>query len=209
MGNLTVTEISNILTNSLETSLGIWYSIILNAFGVIAIACKVVEYQSKKRVSAFILAMASQLLWVSYFVLSGDFISGISCLITFGSVMIFTQREKHQWAKSVWWLVGFLIVQLGLSVLTFKGARDIFPLLAGVTGVVAYYCVDMKKYRAISFFYAMFWLLNSISKGYILALVSDSASLISVSIGIVRYDILKKAPKQQETKDQIEEKQSA
>ena len=193
--NDTIIQISNNLVSTLNNSLGIWYLIILNAFGVIAIGCKVVEYQVKKRLFAFVLAMASQILWVLYFVLSGDFISAVSCLITFSSVLIFTQRERHAWARSVWWLIGFLAIQVVLSVFTFKGWKDIFPALAGITGVFAYYCIDMRKYRATSFFYALFWLLNSISKGYILALVSDSASLISDSIGIIRYDIIKKPSK--------------
>lgn len=190
--NDTIRQISENLVSTLNKSLGIWYLIILNAFGVIAICCKVVEYQSKKRTFAFILAMASQVLWVLYFLFSGDFLSAISCLITFSSVMIFTQREQHKWARSIWWLIGFLLIQMVMTVFTFKSWQDIFPTLAGITGVFAYYCIDMRKYRATSFFYALSWLLNSICKGYVLALISDASSLISVSVGILRYDILKK-----------------
>ena len=190
--NDTIRQISENLVSTLNNSLGIWYLIILNAFGVIAICCKVVEYQSKKRTFAFILAMSSQVLWVLYFLFSGDFLSAISCLITFSSVMIFTQREQHKWARSIWWLIGFLLIQMVMTVFTFKSWQDIFPALAGITGVCAYYCIDMRKYRATSFFYALFWLLNSICKGYVLALISDASSLISVSIGVLRYDILKK-----------------
>ena len=66
--------------------------------------------------------------------------------------------------------------------------------MAGITGVMAYYCVNMRKYRILSFCYATFWLLNSIMKIYLLALISDLASVISVSIGIYRYDIRKQKP---------------
>ena len=124
--NDTIRQISENLVSTLNNSLGIWYLIILNAFGVIAICCKVVEYQSKKRTFAFILAMSSQVLWVLYFLFSGDFLSAISCLITFSSVMIFTQREQHKWARSIWWLIGFLLIQMVMTVFTFKSWQDIF-----------------------------------------------------------------------------------
>jgi hypothetical protein len=117
-------------------------------------------------------------------------------LLTFLAVLLFSQREKYKWAKSVWWLVAFLVVQGALSVFTFKGWKDIFPALAGFGGVLAYYCVDMRKYRAISFFYSLAWLLNSVLKLYLLAFISDLASVISVSVGIYRYDIRKKKQKQ-------------
>ena len=195
---LSVQSFSDNLVSILGNSLGIWYLIILNAFGVIAIGCKVCEYQSKKRSFAFMLANLSQMLWTAYFIFSGDFVSAISCVITFSAVMLFKQRDRHKWAKSVWWLVLFLAIQGTLSFFTYKSWKDIFVILAGVTGVMAYFCVDMRKYRILSFFYASFWLLNSIMKIYLLALISDLASVVSVSIGIFRYDILKSKSKEKE-----------
>lgn len=207
MNNLlfSFTEISNKLVNTLNGTLGIWYVIILNAFGVIAILCKVTEYQMRRRNIVFILAIVAQILWMLYFVFYGDFLSAISCIITFISTLIFSQRENHQWAKSVWWLILFLAVQVAMVILTFKGLKDIFSALAGFLGIFAYYCVDMKKYRITSFFYSLAWLLNSIIKFYPLALASDLFSTISVSIGIYRYDI-KKQPEPEKDKKTEQDK---
>lgn len=193
-------EISNNLVNSLNVTLGIWYVIILNAFGVIAILCKVTEYQMRSRNIVFILAILAQILWMLYFVFYGDFISAISCIITFISTLIFSQRENHQWAKSVWWLILFLAVQVVMVVFTFKGWKDIFSALAGFLGIFAYYSVDMKKYRRTSLFYSLAWLLNSLIKLYPLALASDLFSAVSVSIGIYRYDILKRPEPEKDKK---------
>ena len=201
-------EISNKLVSILDNSLGIWYLIILNAFGVIAICAKVCEYQSKRRGFAFTLAMISQILWTAYFIFSGDFVSALSCIITFSAVMIFTKRDKYEWAKSIWWLILFLAIQITLSFFTYKSWKDIFVIFAGILGVMAYYCVDMKKYRILSFTYSSFWLLNSIMKVYLLALISDLASVISVTIGLLRYNILKQKPKIEE-KENIEQSKSA
>jgi hypothetical protein len=198
---LSVTQFSDNLVSILSNSLGIWYLIILNAFGVIAICCKVCEYQLRGRKTIFLLAMSSQTLWVLYFVCQGDFISAIASGISFVSVLIFSQREKHAWARSVLWLIFFLALQGALTVFTFKTWRDLFALSAGVLGVFAYYTLDLKKYRFLSLFYALSWLCNSIFKMYPIALASDAFSTISVSIGIYRYDI-----KKQKSTEQVENK---
>lgn len=193
------------LVNSLNGTLGIWYVIILNAFGVIAILCKVTEYQMRRRNIVFILAILAQILWMLYFVFYGDFLSAISCTLTFTSTLIFSQREKHNWAKGVWWLIIFLVIQAVMIVFTFKSFKDVFSALAGILGIFAYYCVDMKKYRITSFFYSLAWMLNSIIKFYPLALACDLFSTISVSIGIYRYDI-KKQPEPEIDKKTEQEK---
>lgn len=206
---LSASETSAKFVSALTGFLGNWYVIIFNAFGVIAIIGKMLEYQSKKRNVAFIIAMCAQVSWLAYFLFSGDFVSVISCIMSFLSVLIFSQRKNHAWAKSVWWLVGFLVLQTVLCVFTFKNWKDIFVIGAGFSGVFAYYCVDMRKYRTISFFFASFWLLNSIMKLYVLALISDAISVISVSIGKYRYDIRKKKLDLIDGKNQIQEQSAS
>ena len=197
MSNLLVSAsvLSARLVATLTAFFGNWYVIIFNGFGVLAIVCKMLEYQAKKRNVAFMIAMLAQLLWLCYFMFSGDFTSSISCIISFAAVLLFSQRKKYAWAKSAWWLVVFLAIQAVLCVFTFKSWKDIFVIGAGVTGVFAYYSVDMRKYRTISIFYASCWLLNSIVKVYALATISDTVSVISVLIGKYRYDIRKKKEK--------------
>ena len=182
-------EISNKLVSILDNSLGIWYLIILNAFGVIAILCKVCEYQFRGRNTIFLFAMFALILWVLYFVFQGDFVSAIANIISFTSVFIFSKREKCKWARSVWWLILFVAIQCLLSAFAFKSWKDLFAFAAGVVGVFAYFCIDLKKYRFLSFFYAVAWLGNSLFKMYPVALCCDVFSTISVTLAIIRYDI--------------------
>ena len=59
MNNLmlfSMAEFSEKMVNALDANLGIWYLIILNAFGVLAIILKVIEYQIKKRSLMMVIA---------------------------------------------------------------------------------------------------------------------------------------------------------
>ena len=189
---LTVGDFSQNLVSSLSNSLGFWYLIILNAFGVIAITLKVIEYQSKTRRGSLTFAILSDLCWTMYFLLQGNFVSALMCAIAVMQFVIFMQREKHSWANSKLWLVFFFALQGVSGILTFINWYDVFAITAGLITVVMYYVYDRKTYRIFSFFYVLCWLMNSGFNGYLLPLLNDSFSMVSVIIAIVRYDILKR-----------------
>ena len=189
-------QVSEKLLSVLTSSLGTWYIVILNAFGVLAISCKVVEYQVKKRNAMMIVATSANFLWVLYFIFYGDFSSALTCAIGVVRLLIFMQKGKHKWADSIWWLVFFVLLQTVVTVFTFKDLRDVFSLSAGFVGIITYFMVDQKKYRALSLVHMSLWVVNSAIKFYPIALISDTMSTISVAVAIVRFAIAEKKEKQ-------------
>ena len=197
-------ETSSKLVEYLNANLGIWYLIILNAFGVMAILCKVLEYQIKRRGTMLIVATFANISWVMYFMLNGNFTAGLTCLLVVIRMLIYIQRDKKAWAKSNWWLVAFTILQTVVAITTFKYWQDAFSIIAGYIGIFAYIMPSQKTYRLFSLAYMVLWLSNSICYfavsgiAYLLALISDSFSTTSVLVGIWRYDISKKAIKEKD-----------
>ena len=169
------------------------YLIILNGFGVLAICCKVTEYQVKKRMTMLVVATFANFLWVMYFVFYGDWASALTCIVSTIRLLIFLQRGKRKWADSSFWLYFFLILQVVVSFFSFNSWKDLFALTAGFVGIIAYYVIDQKKYRFLSLIFMLLWIVNGLLKFYPVALVSDTFSLISVTVAIFRYDIF--APK--------------
>ena len=189
---LSITDISNGIVNTLSTSLGVWYVILVNAFGVISIILKVTEFQCKSRKYIFFFATSSTFCWVFYFALQGDFVSALINLVCAIQMFVFMQRGKYKWADSIWWMIGFLLVQLAFSVATFKIWSDIFALLGGLLVTVVYFVVNQKAYRALAFISLILWIFNGVFKGYVIALINDSFGAISALVGIIRFDILGK-----------------
>ena len=188
--------VSEKLLSVLTSSLGSWYLIILNAFGVLAICCKIVEYQIKKRGTMMMIATSASFLWVLYFIFYGDFSSALTCAIGVIRLLVFMQKGRHKWADSIWWLVFFLLLQTVVSVFTFKDWHDIFSLTAGFVGIITYFMVDQKKYRAFSLVHMSLWVVNSAIRFYPIALISDTMSTISVAVAIIRFTIAEKRDKQ-------------
>ena len=176
------------------------YLIVLNGFGVLAIGCKVCEYQVKKRDVMLIIATIANVLWVLYFVFYGDLASALTCFIGVVRLLVFMQKGKHKWAESSIWLVLFLILQVAVAIFTYKVWKDLISLTAGFVGIFAYFVASPKKYRYLSFVYMSLWVVNGIIKFYPVALISDTMSLISVTVAIVRFSIMEKRQKKQESK---------
>ena len=186
------TQLVAFLTGTLGQA---WYLVILNAFGVIAIACKIFEYQVAKRDNMFVLATFANVCWVLYFAFYGNLASALTCVINVIKMLIFVQRGKYAWADSIIWLIVFLIFQILVTVFTVSSWLDVFSVTAGFLGILAYFVVNQKTYRALSFVHMAVWVLNSVVNFYPIALISDSVSTISCGVAIYRYDIKNKIDK--------------
>ncbi|MBO7214472.1 MAG: YgjV family protein [Clostridia bacterium] len=184
---LAIADSLSAMVNSLKT-LGVWYYVILNAFGVIAILLKVTEFQFKKRSTILTFALLASTCWIFYFILYGDLVSAIVNFVCIVQGYVFLCREKYKWANSKLWFFFFLVVQITLGIIFFKVWHDIFPIIAGVFNVIAYFVMNKTQYRFFGLCCLIFWVLNSAFKFYPIALANDVFGSISAFVSIVRYD---------------------
>ena len=189
------------IANVLSQSLGIWYLIIINTFGVLAIVFKMSETQLKRRLLIIAFASISTGCWMCYYLLNGNLTSALISLIAIVKYIIFAQREKHKWADSKWWLYGFLVVQIIVGILTFKNWTSIFAVTAGILGTFAYFTVSQKNYRWILLCCQTCWVINGAFNLYYVALIADSLATISIITAIIRFTILEKKEKQNLSKE--------
>ena len=139
--------------------------------------------------------------WFTYFVLQGDFTSAISNMLLIIQGLIFYQRGKHKWANGIGWLFVFLTAQAVFGIITFKTALDLFPIFGGSLCTIEYFVMKEKRYRIIMIFAMTLWLLNSITKGYVLATINDACCVASAIISLIRYSIIDKKEKPIENAD--------
>ena len=173
-------------------ALGFWYYILVYGIGAIAMACSVCSFQFKKRVTIILANCIGQSCWVLHFLLQGDATSAIACGLSAVMLAVFSKKDKWKWATSPL-SIGFVIVLIsGFSILSFKDWRDIFPLLAGVFAVIANSRSSEKRLRQFGLLWCIFWLMNSITKLYPVALATDAMCTVSAIVSLVRYRDKKK-----------------
>ena len=175
------------------SSLGIWYAILVNAFGVFAIGFKLIESQQKKRGLIMLFAIASTIAWIIYYILNGNLATALIVIIGILKYFIFAEREKHAWANSPIWLILFIVVQVVICAFAVK--EDWTALLscaAGIFSTFAYYTLNVKQYKYILLTSQLCWVFNGVFNGYTIAYISDIIICIAIIIGIIRYTIEEK-----------------
>ena len=186
-------EIGNAIVGGLTAGLGsLWYAVLINFIGVVAIGVKIAETQNKKRNNILMFAILGYLCWVTYFILNGDFTSAMVNLIGCIQGIVFMQRDKHKWANSILWLFFFIAVQLVVAFFIWKSPFSLFSIVGGLICSVAYFIKDERMYRYLIFINILLWIGNGIVYFYAIALIHDTCSAVSILIAIVRYNILGK-----------------
>ena len=173
-----------------------WYLVLVNAVGVGAICVKIIETQNKNRNKIVLLAIINYILWITYFILNGDFTSATVNTISCVQLLVFIQRGKYKWADSKWWLALFFAVQFGACFLIWKGPFSLFSITAGFLATLAYFVKDVKIYRYLFLALILLWIGNGIVYFYPIALIHDTVAAISIIIAIIKYNILGKQPKE-------------
>ena len=182
-------ELSFLLLN---TTLPTWQVVLFNVVGVISIFLQIMIFQMKARKHIILFSIASNVGWFTYFALQGDFISGLSSITGILSNVIFLFRGKYRWADSKLWLALFLCIAASIAIITFKDWRDVFPMIACLTSTTAFFMMKEQRIRLISIVTYTFFMCNSISKLYIVALIADVTALLSAIISFIRYAKLNK-----------------
>ena len=177
----------SISVDGLINSMGFLYWIMVYAIGIIAMALSVVAFQFKHRVTIILSSFFGQSCWVIHFLLQGDLTSAIACALSAVMLAVFSKKEKWKWSTHPVTVGVFIVLITGFSLLSFAGWTDVFPLLAGVFAVIANSRAEEKRLRQFSFFWCIFWLLNSTFKMYPVAFANDFLCTASTVIALVRY----------------------
>ena len=184
---VSISSISDKLVSTLDGTMGIGYVILYNAIGVISIVLQflIFQMQSKKRI--VFVGVLSDVGWLAYFALQGDFISGMANIIGIMSKIIILLGGKYAWAKSKGWNVFFLAFVAVFSVFTFKVWQDVFAIIACTSSVLAFFMEKENNIRKVALISFTAFACNSISKLYIVALIADLTALTSIIISLIRY----------------------
>lgn len=164
---------------------------------VVAMATNVLSYQQKKQkgVIGFQL-FGSMLFSVSYFML-GALMGGFLNLIGTIRAIIFINKKRFH-ADHIAWLIGFETVYLCAYALTFTvfGAEtsayrlvlELLPVIGATANTVSYRMKGAKEIRRLGLIGSPAWLIYNIVSFSIGAILCEVFSLISIVIGMIRFD---------------------
>ncbi len=166
--------------------------IIAQAIGFVAMVLLVYSFQKNTRKGILTLQLASESLWVVHYFMIGAYTGMALNLVGVARCYVYANRETKKWADKAFIPMLFFIISIATGVLTWDGTASVLPMAAVcITSFVLW----SKKPKIIRLFSApgcACWLVFNFLSGSYPGVLTEIFNLVSISAGIIRYDIRKK-----------------
>lgn len=162
---------------------------------IVAALLEVVAVQRAKRKNILLWFVLSDVVFALSYVLYGlKSAAVIVCVDTIITIVNYRLALKNKKINK-WLGTFFIIVAISTSLYTYKAFIDILPIISSVTYTLSIMQVKEKNIRLLILINLICWTTYDIfGKAYV-TVITDTCSLGSTIIGIIRYDILKQEEK--------------
>ena len=177
------------------------YDIIAQGLGILAMACNIFSFQRKTSNGVILCQMFGGMLFSVSFFMLGATVGGILNAVAAFRAIIYMNEEKFH-AKHIAWLVFFEIVFAISYVLTFtvfgkaftlsNALIELLPVIGMTASTISFRLQSAKAIRSFGLISSPSWLIYNIVNLAVGAIVCEVLSIVSIFIGMLRYDIKKK-----------------
>ena len=174
-----------------------------NLFGVLAVALFVLSYQIKSRKRLIAVNAVSRVLYVIQYLLLGAFEGALLDSVAF-FVSLLCHKRDNRIIKRYFVLIVLAsnAALVGAGLILYQNIFSLLPILGVVFETLALWLKRERHIRALSLVAAPFWLVYNLYSAAYGSAVGNVITLVSISVAILRYDILeKKNEKTQETQE--------
>ena len=175
--------------------------IVAQLIGFVAMFFSLISFQAKSRGGIIALQILSNsILVVQYFLLgysTGEmyYSAVVANFIGLFRNAIYSMRGKWRISRSRIVPAVAIVLFIVSGVFTYKTPFDILPIFSMCVSSVAFFMREERLIRYLSVLVILPWVIYSIYAGNIASIISDSLNLISVIIAILRFDIIRRVPK--------------
>ncbi len=176
--------------------------IIAQIISIVAMAFVNISYLQKKKSALLICQLIGNGLFsLNFFLLgamSGALLNGLAVI----RAVVFLKKEKWH-ADNMIWTTGFILSYLASYALVFTVFEkeptplnfiiEFLPVIAMVALHLSFRYTETKMIRRFGLVASPLWLIYNIVNFSIGAIICETLNLVSIIIGMVRYDLKKKA----------------
>ena len=175
--------------------------IVAQAFGILGMIFNLLVFQQKTHKGVTLCQFFAAVTFCVNYLMLGAFVGGILNFVGAVRAAVFFYKEKTR-ANSVAWLVIFIIAFALSYPLTFLAFGtlptvknliiELLPVVAMVIITVSLRLGSAKAVRFMGLFSSPMWLIYNAFSGSVGAIASEILNLISMVVGIIRFDIKRK-----------------
>ena len=170
--------------------------VLIQGIGVVGILAGVVSFQCNRHSRALLFKTMDEFCFGLQYLLLGGWSGMILNFLGCFRNLLFTRLGKREDLRALGRArIGFGILFGGLGLAFWEGPISILIVFAKVLSTLAYGTTNMKHMRLMIFLTCICWLSYNVWIGSLAGALSDLFTLGSVVVGMVRYDVKRKAEK--------------
>lgn len=169
--------------------------IFIQGVGYLALLFVILSFQNSTRVKLLFFMLVGILLFVIHYALLGAWIGSLMNLVEAVMVFIAYKKETDTWAQRKFWPYIFVAIFIVAGTLTAKSIVDFLPVLAQIFGTIAVWQTNPRAIRFIMLAPRPLWFTYNLVVGSYAGMITEAFILVSVLVGIIRFDILGQSKK--------------
>ena len=166
--------------------------LVTQSIGFIAAFFIIFSFQKNKRKLILSLFFIGQLLFVIHFGLLGAWTAVGMNIIAALRTFIFNQKEPKSRTKNNFWLYSFILLFWIAGILIWEGYSSLLLIAASTAESYALWKSNTKHIRLLMLIPRPFFFTYNFIVGSYGGMLTEAIVFISVIIGIIRFDVLKK-----------------
>ena len=176
------------------------YDFIAQAIGIVAMLFNILSYQQKTSKGVIIMQLFGGALFSINFFMLGATVGGILNAIAVLRAIVFANKEKLR-ADNIAWLIVFVGLFVTSYVLTFtlfgkvftlsSAVLELLPVIAMTATTISFRINTASVIRKYGLISSPSWLIYNICNFALGAIICEAVSLVSIFIGMIRFDIKK------------------
>lgn len=170
----------------------VWWVILVQGIGFLGMACTVLAFQCKQYRKLVGLRGATELLFGLQYILlgaySGAAVDFLGCLRNW----VFLECDRKGKPLRFWRFL-FCLIFVGVALLTWAGPKSLLSAVAKVASTIAYGSSNPRLIRLITLCSSSCWLIYNALVFSLAGIVCEVITLVSLLIGILRFDILNRS----------------
>lgn len=174
--------------------------IIAQSIGILGTIANFLSFQQKKQKMVVLFQFFAALFFAVNFLMLGAYVGALLNVIGVIRAIVFVNREKLK-AEHPLWLAFFIIAFASAYPLVFTVFNkeptvlnfiiEILPVVAMILSTISFRLTKAKDIRRFGLFSSPMWLIYNCFCFSIGAIISEILNLISIIVGIIRFDIKK------------------
>jgi hypothetical protein len=175
--------------------------VIAQIFGIFGMMMNILSFQRKEQKQIIFMQLVGSMFFAVNYLLIGAFVGALLNVSGIFRATVYYKREFFR-ADKIYWVFCFSAVYVLMYILSFtvfgtevdlkNFAVELLPVVGMIITTISFYLGSAKKVRKIGIVNAPLWLTYNVINFTIGGIITESVSLISIIIGMIRYDIPEK-----------------